>query len=95
MVRGGAVNLVFSRFIPGAVALALAAAPGLAAAKPAPDGFADLAAKLLPSVVNISTSQTIKPDKLAKGDKPAPTPHADPEDNPRADEGSPFDDFLK
>ncbi len=75
--------------------LALAMAPGLAAAKPAPDGFADLAAKLLPSVVNISTTQTIKPDKLAKGDKPAPAPHADPENNPRAGEGSPFDDFLK
>src|SRR5271166_2493869 len=29
-------------------------------ARPAPDSFADLAAKLLPSVVNISTSQTLK-----------------------------------
>src|SRR5262249_34987440 len=35
---------------------ALAAPP--AAARPAPDSFADLAAKLLPSVVNISTTQT-------------------------------------
>ncbi len=32
-------------------------------AEPAPDSFADLAAKLLPAVVNISTTQTIKADK--------------------------------
>src|SRR6185312_15940305 len=37
-----------------------------------------------------------KPDKTAKGGKPtAPAPHADPEDNPQTDQGSPFDDFLK
>ena len=29
-------------------------------AKPVPDSFADLAEKLMPSVVNISTTQTIK-----------------------------------
>jgi serine protease Do len=83
------------------VALAVMAAPTLAGAKPGPDGFADLAARLLPSVVNISTSQTIKPEKLAKGDKQAPPSqgqapqHADPEDGPQADQGTPFDDFLK
>jgi len=38
--------------------LALGAAP--LAARPAPDSFADLAAKLLPTVVNIATSQTLK-----------------------------------
>jgi serine protease Do len=93
VVRCGAVNSVFSRFVPGLLAWSLLiAAPGLAAAKPGPDGFADLAAKLLPSVVNISTTQTIKPDKTAKG---KPAPHADPEDNPQSDQGSPFDDFLK
>ena len=32
----------------------------LIAAKPVPDSFADLAEKLMPSVVNISTTQTIK-----------------------------------
>ena len=36
--------------------LALGAVP--VAARPAPDSFADLAAKLLPTVVNIATSQT-------------------------------------
>ena len=29
-------------------------------AKPVPDSFADLADKLMPSVVNISTTQTVK-----------------------------------
>jgi serine protease Do len=100
LVLGGAFRLSYSRFLPALVALAIMAAPGLAGAKPGPDGFADLAARLLPSVVNISTSQTIKPEKLAKGDKPAPqspekAPHADPEDGPQADQGTPFDDFLK
>jgi serine protease Do len=38
--------------------LALCAVPALA--RPAPDSFADLTAKLLPTVVNISTSQTLK-----------------------------------
>jgi serine protease Do len=35
-------------------------AVGPASARPAPDSFADLAAQLLPTVVNISTSQTLK-----------------------------------
>jgi serine protease Do len=34
-----------------------------AAARPAPDSFADLADKLLPSVVNISTQQNLKSDR--------------------------------
>ena len=29
-------------------------------ARPAPDSFADLASKLLPTVVNIATTQTLK-----------------------------------
>src|ERR1700760_2022452 len=36
------------------------AAPAIA--RPAPDVFADLAQQLLPMVVNISTTQTVKPD---------------------------------
>ena len=39
------LNLVFTNFLH---------------AKPVPDSFADLAEKLMPSVVNISTTQTIK-----------------------------------
>src|SRR6185503_8986138 len=44
-------------------------------------GFADLAERLLPTVVNISTSQTLK----RNADKQAP----------QAPQGTPFDDFFK
>ena len=40
--------------------LAVGVGLGPAAARPAPDSFADLAAKLLPTVVNIATTQTLK-----------------------------------
>src|SRR4051812_44342953 len=50
-------------------------------ARPAPDSFADLADKLLPTVVNISTSQTLK----------APTQNAMPQLPP----GSPLEDLFK
>ncbi len=50
-------------------------------AKSAPESFADLAAKLLPSVVNISTTQTIE-------GRSAPT-------MPQLPPGSPFEDFFK
>jgi serine protease Do len=52
-----------------------------AGARPAPDSFADLAAKLLPTVVNISTSQTLK----------APPQGAMPQLPP----GSPLEDLFK
>src|SRR5476651_1457977 len=59
------------------------AAPALtpALARPAPDSFADLAGKLLPTVVNISTSQTLK----------APPQGAMPQLPP----GSPLEDLFK
>ena len=57
-----------------------------AAARPAPDGFADLAAKLLPSVVNISTTQTLKPEQ--KQERGAP-------ELPQFPPGSPFEEFFK
>ena len=50
-------------------------------ARPAPDSFADLAGKLLPTVVNISTSQTLK----------APPQNAMPQLPP----GSPLEDLFK
>ena len=61
----------------------LGAAPGVtpAWARPAPDSFADLAGKLLPTVVNISTSQTLK----------APPQNAMPQLPP----GSPLEDLFK
>jgi serine protease Do len=57
-----------------------------AAAHPAPDGFADLAEKLLPSVVNVSTTQTLKPDQHTEGNGP---------DLPQFPPGSPFEEFFK
>jgi serine protease Do len=61
-------------------ALALAVTPALS--RSAPDGFADLAAKLLPAVVNISTTQTVKRDG--------------PEQQmPQFPPGSPFEEFFK
>jgi serine protease Do len=56
-----------------------------AMAHPAPDGFADLAARLLPSVVNISTTQTLK--TAGGGDQDAP-------DMPQFPPGSPFEKFF-
>ena len=66
----------------GMLALVLAggAAPGQAA--PAPDSFADLAQRLLPAVVNISTTQTQK-----TADRGA--------DIPQFPQGSPFEEFFR
>ena len=60
-----------------AIAAFLAATPS-AWARGAPDSFADLSAKLLPSVVNISTSQTLKaPPQAQLPDLPPDSPLAD------------------
>jgi serine protease Do len=66
-----------------AAAMAGSAGPGWAQAGPVADGFSELAAKLLPAVVNVSTSQTIKSEPKAKSDTPQFTP------------GSPFEEFFK
>ncbi len=52
-----------------------------AIARPAPDSFADLAAKLLPAVVNISSTTEVK---TASGP-----------DMPMFPPGSPFEQFFK
>jgi serine protease Do len=57
-----------------------------AAARPAPDSFADLAEKLLPSVVNISTTQTLKSGRGRE--------QAGPE-IPQFPPGSPFEEFFR
>jgi serine protease Do len=62
-------------------ALVLTLVPALAQARPAPDGFADMAERLLPSVVNISTTQTVSPER-------GPS-------IPGFPEGSPFHDFFE
>src|SRR5258708_7802117 len=56
------------------------------AARPAPDGFADLAEKLVPAVVNISTTQTVKPEKQRERAVPG---------RPQFPPGSPFEEFFK
>ena len=60
--------------------------PTLAAARPAPDSFADLAERLLPSVVNISTTQTVKSEHGRE--------HSGPE-IPQFPPGSPFEEFFR
>ncbi|HSV28586.1 MAG TPA: trypsin-like peptidase domain-containing protein, partial [Candidatus Omnitrophota bacterium] len=64
------------------VALAILLQSFAAAAREAPASFSDLAERLLPSVVNISTTQTIK------------NPERIPE-MPQFPPGSPFEDFFK
>jgi len=79
--RGAAIGLAALLIVASAV---LASAP--AAARPAPDGFADLAEKLLPSVVNISTTQTVKSESGRE--------HPGPE-IPQFPPGSPFEQFFR
>ncbi len=70
------------RILPLTLVLILAGTPP-ALAKAPPASFADLAARLLPSVVNISTTQTARPDS---GPRP---------EMPRLPPGSPFERFFR
>jgi len=79
--RGAAIGLAALLIVAPA---ALVSSPS--AARPAPDGFADLADRLLPSVVNISTTQTVKSDRGGE--------HAGPE-IPQFPPGSPFEQFFR
>ncbi len=70
--------------------LAIASAfllPSQAVARGAPDSFADLAASLLPAVVNISSSETVKGDAADNDEDPAPN-------NSPFPPGSPFEKFF-
>ncbi|CCQ73485.1 DegQ family serine endoprotease [Magnetospira sp. QH-2] len=67
--------------IAGLLATAMLVAAAAAQARGAPDSFADLAEKLLPSVVNISTTQVVQ------GQPGIEMPQFPP--------GSPFEDFFK
>jgi serine protease Do len=77
--------------------------PFAASAKAGPDGFADLAQKLLPAVVNISSTQTIKPDRSGGGGGPGNSGGGDGGGNrqtpgpdvPQFPPGSPFEEFFK
>ena len=73
--------MIFLRSLSLFFAFVLLVVPLSVHARPAPDGFADLAERLSPSVVNISTAQTIEIDP----------------DVPKYPEGSPlerFNDFF-
>ncbi len=90
MMRSFLKFLRFSWVVRAFAGVALVApgivAPHAAFARPAPDSFADLAAQLLPTVVNISTTQTLKANsaQVAMPDIPPDSPLADL-----------FKDFLK
>ena len=72
----------FAKFLCAILALGLTPVfSGAALARPAPESFSGLAKRLLPTVVNISTSQTLK----------APPPSAVPQLPP----GSPLEDVFK
>jgi serine protease Do len=73
-------------FAAAAVASALAFPAGYSwAGRPGPDGFADLAEKLVPAVVNISTTQIVKAEKR---ERTVPG-------RPQFPPGSPFEEFFK
>src|SRR5271170_777899 len=75
-----------------AVPMTASIGPDAALARGAPDSFADLAAKLLPAVVNVSSTQSAQP-KVAQGGQPG-GPQAGPE-IPMFPPGSPFEQFFK
>ncbi|HUA51861.1 MAG TPA: DegQ family serine endoprotease [Candidatus Sulfotelmatobacter sp.] len=78
----GALAIVLPLVLPTPL---IGAAP--ASARSAPDSFADLAERLLPAVVNVSTTQTIK---TASGERGRHGP-----DIPQFPPGSPFEEFFK
>jgi serine protease Do len=73
------------RSVLAGLALLALTSPALAQGRGLPDSFADLADKLVPAVVNISTTQAM-PEKPSDKDS-AETPEVPP--------GSPFDDFFR
>ena len=79
LLRAGAVAMALTLAVP-----AIPLFPAAAQARSAPESFADLAAKLLPAVVNISTSQSV----AARPDRGTP-------DMPQFPPGSPFERFFR
>jgi serine protease Do len=97
--RGAAFALVLmagAALAPSGLLVAPAAAQSRAAVPSA--GFADLAERLLPAVVNISTTQIIKPERGGPGGDsdraPGPQSRRGP-DIPQFPPGSPFEEFFK
>jgi serine protease Do len=79
---GSSRRHVVSRFSAALLALAVLVQAVPALARPAPDSFADMAEKLLPAVVNVSTTQTVQ------------SPQDMPE-MPQFPPGSPFEEFFR
>jgi serine protease Do len=77
-----------ARWLIGALAAAFLLSGSAAMAKPAPDGFSELADRLLPAVVNISTTQTLKTGDRNPQARPGP-------EMPQFPPGSPFEEFFK
>ncbi len=73
MLIAAAVRAVLLPMAVGTMSAA-ALAPTAAVARPAPDSFADLANKLLPTVVNIATTQTLKSGPQVGLDLPPDSP---------------------
>jgi serine protease Do len=73
------VRLVARALTAGTILFAPALAVSPAVARGAPDSFADLASQLLPTVVNIATTQTLKPNsaQTALPDLPPDSPLQD------------------
>ncbi len=72
---------IINAFATGLLAVVFVVASVPAQARPAPESFADLAEKLLPAVVNISTTQVIEG-------------HSGPQ-MPQLPPGSPFEEFFR
>ena len=102
--RGGTATLRILAVTAAAIVSlsALVATPLPATAQPRANapalGFADLAEKLLPAVVNISTTQTVKAERgpTPPGAPGTPgTPRRGGPDVPQFPPGSPFEEFFK
>ncbi|MDI2113270.1 Do family serine endopeptidase [Commensalibacter nepenthis] len=60
-----------------------------------PESFADLAEKLLPTVVNISSSKVLKPGQTTDDDEDEDSDEGDDESNAAPDPNSPFEKFFR
>jgi serine protease Do len=83
------VALPAATVLPALLLPAMVVPSGPAAARSAPDSFADLASRLLPAVVNISSTQSVQARNNAPGG-----PGVGPE-IPMFPPGSPFEQFFK
>ncbi|HEY4042783.1 MAG TPA: DegQ family serine endoprotease [Rhodopila sp.] len=86
VARAAVLGVSFTLVLPAVIPLTALIQPAMA--RSAPDSFADLASKLLPAVVNVSSTQTVTAKNGARG------PDAGPE-MPMFPPGSPFEQFFK